>query len=226
MAANNLERKLDPDKLESIAKDYRAGIKSNRQIAEEKGVSESYIRKLAKDFGWKKDLTNQIRARAAELVRSQQLREEVRTKHNSQKISEEIVEENAQVQADVITAHRKDIKRARDIAQMLFEELQVAVINSDDIERFAEIRATVGSAEDGSEELNQKLLEFYTKIMELPTKAGVIDKLANTLNKLIMLERLTFGISDGDNSSDIPDLTEDELDRKIEELTQALNDRK
>lgn len=183
----------------AIEKEFRAGVKSNRQIADEHGVTETAIRKKAKSYGWVKDLASIIRAKAAEKVRTQEVRKEFAV-DDDQADEQKIIEENATIQANVIRQHRTSIGKAQAIAQMLFEELERSVLNAEELKRFAEIRATIGSAETGDAEVNERLLAFYTKIMELPSKAGVIDKLANTLNKLIMLERQAFGIDDDQNA--------------------------
>jgi len=186
---------------QAVERDYRAGIKSNVQIAKEQGCSEKAIRNKAKEFSWVKDLAASIRAMAQQKVREQQVREKSETNNQSDEVSDDaaIIEENANIQATVIRSHRKDIGKAREITQLLFEELQQAILNPDQLEYFAELRATFSSNKDSGEsdeEVNQKLLDFYTKIMELPSKAGVIDKLANTLDKLVKLERVVFGIND------------------------------
>lgn len=185
----------------AIEKDYRAGIKSNVQIAKEHGISEKAIRKKAIEFSWVKDLAASIRAMAQQKVREQQVREKSESDNKSEDASDDaaIIEENANIQAAVIRSHRKDIGKARSITQLIFQELEVAVLNPEQLEHFAELRATFTKAqgEDGDQqEVNQKLLDFYTKIMELPQKASALDKLANTLTKLVTLERTVFGIND------------------------------
>lgn len=185
----------------AIEKDYRAGIKSNVQISKEQGVSEKLIRNKAKQFSWTKDLSGAIRAMAAEKVRALAVREKSEQNSISEEVSDDaaIIEENANIQATVIRSHRKDLSKAREVAQLIFQELEVAVLNADQLEHFAELRATFTKAkgEDGpQEEVSQKLLDFYTKIMELPQKASALDKLANTMTKLITLERTVFGITD------------------------------
>lgn len=209
----------------SIEREYRTGVKSNIQIANDNGVTETAIRKKAKQFGWVKDLSAIIRAKAAEKVRAQEVRTEF-GEDSEQAIEQQVIEENATLQANVIREHRKDITKARSIATLLMQELEIATLNPDELEKFAEIRATVGSAEEGDAEVNERLLAFYTKIMELPNKAGVIDKLANALNRLIMLERLAFGISDDVTKSDAPTMSEEDIDRKIAELSAELNGQK
>ncbi|MNK86991.1 hypothetical protein D3C87_1069170 [compost metagenome] len=50
-----------------IEADYRAGIKSLRQIASQQGVSEGAIRKRAKKEDWQRDLAAKIQAKAEAL---------------------------------------------------------------------------------------------------------------------------------------------------------------
>jgi len=62
----------------TIEADYRAGIKSVRQIAREHGLSEAAIRKRANRENWSRDLSAAIQAKADELVRNEAVRTEVR----------------------------------------------------------------------------------------------------------------------------------------------------
>lgn len=185
----------------AIERDYRAGIKSNVQIANEHGVTETAIRKRAKKYEWVKDLQNSIRDLAAKMVREKEVRDRFETQADNTIELEDakVVEENASIQAEVIRSHRKDIGKARIVARMLIEQLEIAVLNPEQLEEFAIIRATVGSAEDGNEELNAKLLSFYTKIMELPNQASTMERLVNSLGKLVDLERKVFNIDADDN---------------------------
>ena len=105
----------------NVEADYRAGIKSNVAIANEYSVTEGAIRKRAKKESWVKDLKAQIKAKADSLVRAQAVRDTVRS---TNAISEkEIIEVNAQMQANIIVAHRQDIQRNRSLAQKLQSRL-------------------------------------------------------------------------------------------------------
>ena len=192
----------------AIEKDYRAGIKSNKQMEREYGCTEAAIRKKAKKEGWVRDLKTSIRELAAKKVRELEVREkfEGSSKDEVELEDTQIVEENANIQADVIRSHRKDVSRARNVAQLIIQQLEVAVLNPDQLEHFAEMRATFissGGGEidadgnvDSKEEakVNEKLLAYYTKIMDVGNQAGAIDRLANALSKLVTLERTVFNI--------------------------------
>ena len=65
---------------EKIELDYRAGIKSLRQIAGEHDIAESGIRRRAKQYEWVRDLSEKIKAKADDIVRKESVRSNVRTK--------------------------------------------------------------------------------------------------------------------------------------------------
>lgn len=107
---------------ERIELDYRAGIKTLRQIAGEHGISEGAIRKRAKRDDWTRDLSERIHDKAEQLVRKEAVRSTVRTEST---ISERVlVDANAQAVADIRLAHRKDIHRARRLTNALLDELE------------------------------------------------------------------------------------------------------
>ena len=59
------KKKIDWERIEV---DYRAGIKTLRDIAAEHDISHVSVNKRAKRDGWVRDLTAKIQAKAAELV--------------------------------------------------------------------------------------------------------------------------------------------------------------
>ena len=73
---------------EKIELDYRAGIKSLRQIAGEHDIAESGIRRRTKQYEWVRDLSEKIKAKAEDLVRKDLVRSEVRTQNT---ISEKMI---------------------------------------------------------------------------------------------------------------------------------------
>lgn len=115
-----------------IEADYRAGIKTLRQIGEEHGITEGAIRKRAKRDDWTRDLSERIQDKAEQLVRKQLVvrKTQVRTKPESvppREISpteRQLVDANAQAVADIRLAHRSDALRARTLASKLMAELE------------------------------------------------------------------------------------------------------
>lgn len=70
----------DKPDWERIGAEYRAGVKSIREIARAHGISETAIRKRAKKEGWKRDLTNEVRQRS-----KQSLTERTAAEHHQKK---------------------------------------------------------------------------------------------------------------------------------------------
>ena len=178
---------------EKIELDYRAGIKSLREIATDHEISEGAIRKRAKRDDWSRDLSAKIKAKADDLVRKEQVRSEVRTQNT---ISEkETIDANANLVASVRLAHRKDIQRSRKIAMSLFDELehQVGVENVENLEKLGEL---LRSDDDKG---NDKVNDLYMKIISMPGRVKSMKDLSDTLKTLIALERQAFGLDDENN---------------------------
>ena len=114
-------RKVAPD-WERIEFDYRAGVRSLREIAGEHGISHVAINKRAKKDGWSRDLSAKIQAKADELVTKELVTTPVTTEN---RISErEVVDANAQAIVQVRMTHRKDIARSRNIVMAMMAELE------------------------------------------------------------------------------------------------------
>jgi hypothetical protein len=62
-----VDAKAKPD-WERIGLDYRAGIKTLRQIADEHGITHGAVNKRAQRDGWERDLSAKIAAKANALV--------------------------------------------------------------------------------------------------------------------------------------------------------------
>lgn len=205
MAAKN---KPDWEKIEA---DYRAGVLSIREIAGQHGVSDTAIRKRAKVHGWDRDLSEKITSKADALVRTQEVRTQVRTETA---VSErELIEANAQVIADVRMSHRGDIRKSRDLVMALLNELQHETHGIELFERLGEL------LRDEDEKGQDKLNDLYHKMISLPSRVKSMKDLADALKTLISLEREAYSIGvDPQGKDDNKDQSEVELDRRIAEL--------
>ena len=179
---------------ERIELDYRAGIKSLREIADGSGVSHVTISKRAKKMGWVRDLSVKIQAKADELVNRSMVNSPVNTASG---VSErETIEANAQAVASVKLAHRRDIQRTRSITMRLLEELeyQTGAKNVFLLEQLGEL---LRSEDDRGQD---KLNDLYHKIISLPGRAKTMKDLGESLRVLVALERQAFGLDDKDNA--------------------------
>jgi hypothetical protein len=110
---------------EAVEREYRAGIRSLKDIGEEFGVSDAGILKRAKRDDWARDLQAKVRAKADALVSAALVSAEVSAEVSAnRKIAErEVVEVEAKVQARIRLTHRSDIKALRERAARFANEL-------------------------------------------------------------------------------------------------------
>ena len=179
--------KAAPD-WERIELDYRAGIKTLRQIADENGITHGAINKRAKRDGWERDLSEKIHAKADVLVSKAAVSSQV---SKEARIAEkQVVDANAQAVADVRLAHRRDIHRARKLTNSLLDELEKQT-DPDTLVMLAELGDLLRAPdENGMDKLN----DLYQKVISLPERSKTMKTLAESLQKLVDMERVAFGM--------------------------------
>ncbi|MDH0423656.1 hypothetical protein, partial [Delftia tsuruhatensis] len=163
---------------ERIELDYRAGIKSLREIAEGSGTSHVNISKRAKKLGWTRDLTAKIQSKADALVNAALVNTPV---NNASPAAErETVEAAASTQASVRLGQREDIVRCRRINMGLMDELEQ---QSASPELFAEVAAILRSApaEELTKEQRSKLAEAAGKASSLANRSSTMRSLSESL---------------------------------------------
>lgn len=183
------EQKPGPE-WDRIELDYRAGIKSLRQIAGEHGISEGAIRKRAKRDEWTRDLSERIQDKAEQLVRKEAVRSEVRAERSASE--REVVDANAQAVANIRLAHRRDIQRARKITNALLDELEQQA-DADTVIYLQELGDLLRSPDDNGMD---KLNDLYHKVISLPERSKTMKVLAESLRIVVDMERQAFGMND------------------------------
>lgn len=178
---------------EAIESAYRAGVLSLREIASQHGISDTAIRKRAKKEEWTRDLAAKVKAKADDLVRKREVRAKVRSENQ---ISErELVEATAEAIANVRMEHRGDIKRARELANLLFSELSAECTDVESLHKLGELM--LSRDDKGQDKLN----DLYHKIISMPQRVKSMKDLSDTLKTLIGLEREAYSIKDDEPSS-------------------------
>lgn len=178
---------------EAIESAYRAGVLSLREIASQHGISDTAIRKRAKKEEWTRDLAAKVKAKADDLVRKREVRAKVRSENQ---ISErELVEATAEAIANVRMEHRGDIKRARELANLLFSELSAECTDVESLHRLGELM--LSPDDKGQDKLN----DLYHKIISMPQRVKSMKDLSDTLKTLIGLEREAYSIKEDEPSS-------------------------
>ncbi|OOR87082.1 hypothetical protein LP109_05445 [Moraxella bovis] len=177
------KRQIDWEKIEL---DYRAGIKTLRQIASEHDVAHSAIAKRAKRDDWSRDLSAKIEKKAEELVNKSLVNTEV----NKERLATEkqVIDANAQAILEVRLSHRKDINKAKNLMNALLDELGSQTIERELYERLGEF------LRDEDEKGIDKLNDLYQRVISTPSRVQSMQKLADTMKTLITLEREAFNI--------------------------------
>jgi hypothetical protein len=191
MSKESMQPKPVPD-WEAIGLDYRAGIKSLRQIAAEHGITEGAVRKRAKREEWARDLSGRIQDKAEQLVRKEAVRAEVRAERAA--TERQVVDANARAVADIRLSHRRDIQRARGITNALLDELERQA-DPRTVELLGQLGELIRSPDDnGMDRMN----DLYQKVISLPERSRTMKTLAESLRIVVEMERQAFGMNDKD----------------------------
>lgn len=173
---------------EKIGLDYRAGIKTLREIADEHGISHAAVKKRANRDGWVRDLSAKIKAKADALVSKSLVTAEV-TKEDRLKESE-IVDANALNNATIQLNERKDVTKSRNIIIKLVSELEDQIDYKEDYEKLGEM------FRNPDQYGNDKLNDVYMKTISFSGRVDGMKKLSDSLKTLIELERKVYKIDD------------------------------
>ena len=169
---------------ERIELNYRAGIKTLRDIASEHDISHVAINKRAKRDGWIRDLTAKIQAKAAELVNRSLVNKSV-TKE--QKILEsEIVTANAVNNATIEIKQRADVTFGRGVINSLMQELK------EQIDKRVELVDLGEMMRNPDVYGNDKLNDQYMKMISFGGRVDSAKKLADANKVQVELERRVY----------------------------------
>ena len=192
---------------EAVEREYRAGVKTLRQIGEQFGCSHVAVKKRADNEGWSRDLNEKIRAAAEAKVTKAQVTKQV-TKE--QKVTErDIIETNAEALATVIRSHHKSLGRLETVIQLLFDRLEAEL---KDPELFSQLGDLMYAPDKNGQD---KLNDLYRKVIDLPMQTDTAKKLAETLRIKIELERKVFKIED---QTVTQPLTPDQIESRVAQL--------
>ena len=185
-------KRIDID-WEAIEREYRAGIKSIRQIGKEFGLTHRSVGQRAAREGWERNLAEKIRQAAknklaAEVARSVSVQV-------PKSVEREIVQANAAIQVAIVREHRVDIQRARKLAQALLGDLEGVVGDRDLLNSLAELIT--------ADDKDNRRLQAFMRAIGINENASTLESLTRSLKHLIGMEREAFGIDDR-NADDVP----------------------
>ena len=141
---------------------YETTDKPTVDIATEIGVTPTALISRASNRGWTRNKGQLVAKMTADMVLASRERM-AEEKERKLAIIERV---NVEMQANVLSTHRKDIKQARNICSNLFDELSVAT-----------------PAED------------VDPLSALDSKSRVLARLADSMKTLMLLERQAYGIA-------------------------------
>ena len=184
-------KKIDYDRIEP---GWRAGLLSPHQLAalytEETGqkVSHAAIIKHFKKSGIARDLSSKINDRANAMVTEAMVTGKVTSKPSIPDSS--IIEQGSVQVATVKLAHRRDIHRARNLANALLDELEKQT-DPITLALLADLGDMLRSPDENGQD---KLNDLYRKIIALPERSKTMKVLVESLQKLVDMERTAFGM--------------------------------
>jgi hypothetical protein len=179
---------------DAIERDYRAGIKTQRQMADEHGVSHVAINKHAAKAGWSRDLAAKIKAKAAEKVTKAQVTSEV-TKDRlvTEKL---VVEANAEIVAQADLANRKDVQEGNNLMRGLLAELdalsdpqfrdKLVELGKDHDQTY--VTETGREIKDRENELYQYIIGFSGRVKALKELSAVAAVMVPLQRKILKLD--------------------------------------
>lgn len=189
MASKKKKVEVDWEEIERL---YRADLRTFAQLASDFGVADSTVRRRAKKHGWKRDLKNRIKERANAIVQERA----VQSLASDQIARDDMtIEENARLTANVRLAHRQNIGAAQAMMMTLYSDLQ-AQIGTDNRARLEDLFIAALKANA----IDESALEAYERVTSLSNHVRVMKDLADTMTKLVTLERQAYGLDDDDNS--------------------------
>lgn len=176
---------------DAIERAYRANLISIRAIAAEHGVSDTAIRKKAKELGWVQDLG----ARVQQEIRNKLIQDEVReTVRKDPLLQTEIVAEAANTGVRIVRTHRTDIRRAAETAGLLLEQLVQVAAGRQEIEQIIEDE----TRDDSSTQRRNQML----RAVSLPQHASTMLNLSAAIKNLVALERQAYNLDDAPPSEE------------------------
>ncbi|MGY8873086.1 MAG: hypothetical protein ACKVJE_21895 [Pseudomonadales bacterium] len=180
---NKKKRGIDWEEIgPKIDQIYRAGSLSNSKLAKEVGISRQTLLNYIQRQGLTRDLKDKIAQRVDVVLNTGLAKARLTGNEGDAERDSIIVEEVAATHVEVVRSHRVDIRRLRDITNGLASKLENRVASGKEIV-----------------EVEGKEVEIS---LDLEKEAKTLNSLTNSMQKLIDLERMAFGIGkEGDTQA-------------------------
>lgn len=175
---------------EAVESEYRVGQLSMRALATKHNCTAAAISKKAKEKGWIKDATQEVRerTRAALIAQGGKEGDSVNGVNTVNTPTREDVEVAVQTNLAVIKRHRKDIGQGQEIVSLLMGQLIDTAVNRESIENDIEIE----TKDDDNSQRRYRM----NKAISLPSNAAVLRDLSTAMKNLVALERQAFNLDE------------------------------
>ncbi len=187
---------------------YRTDRFSNRQIAAQIGCTESALRYRAKKHAWKKDLSNQVHAEVDRMLAEGELGELAQNEHRARgsqsELDAQVVQAAASSAADVIREHRTKLKRAGEIADVLFQDLR-------DVNKHLETIEDLITMSDSTDRQKAAM----RRAVSVHSRAATLRDLSTAMKNFVAAEREAWNLNREAPPDPVEDLDDDELDQAI-----------
>lgn len=195
-------RKSEPNQAQSpdwiqIEVDYRAGIKTLRQISDEQGISHVAIAKRAKRDEWTRDIAAKIQAKAEAKVTKAAVTNLV-NKEQRLVTEQVVIEANAELQYRIRMGHRQGLARLRDVKDQLLDHVEAVVRNLPELGQIVEMLRK--EDEKGIDKANDAM----RRAMDRSTVIEDLKKLAEIDDRVRKGECLAFNIPMDGSEADTP----------------------
>ncbi len=174
----------------TVELDYRAGIKTVRQMAAEHGISPGRISQKATEDGWTRDLSVRIEKAREDKLNRAALNSQLNAKTKPRE--DAVVEAGAEMQKNVILSHREELARSRNAVNVLVDEL-VALCNPALQDALEGVLRDKVAASDNPQQ-RAALVKAFDAALSLTGRAKVVKDLTTAQQNVITQERLAFGI--------------------------------
>lgn len=203
---------------EAVARDYRVGKLTLREMAEKHGITAGRICQKAKELAWTRgDLKKVVNEATQALLVAEQVEGEV---NKVKQGLNDAVLGAAELNKQVILRHRHRIQRTTDVAMRMLDELDSTTTQADKLQELFTIAST-----DMDDAALQSFRQQFREFMKLHNRIGSVQKLTAALRDAQNLEAQAFGnIYDGKTQpgDDTANLTDEELDGAIEQVKAKL----
>lgn len=196
---------------EVVHLEYRANVLSTRQIADRHGITEGAIRKRAKRDAWVRDLSNEVRDVAEDMVRKSEAMAASPVRTGPRTIPER---ETIMASASAIVEQKLRTRKQLGKSQLVFDDLigELAGINAnlDDLRALGEL---LRSPDDFDQD---KAIDALNRATSLPSRFAMLKTATDAMKNIQAVSRLEYGLDKASATDDsTPKLTQAQMAARL-----------